>query len=334
MCVFFLIAGNFQIISGDELQNVLFKPPTRTQTFTTPNTIDNPHMPSTISSVTTTSSWLTTSTDLFSTTEQPKIKERSTTKINIITYTDDVSQVTTTSTKVKEDVSNSTTKNEEKENISTTSSNKYEMNEGKGVDFTSSMKPTQDSITLKPKMILNVSTSTTTELNSFTYEVNEIPGSMNFTYSSHPESNNIITKSDPSSTNSHVIIAVSVSVTCVILIALVVGFIYIMRKRQKQTSYGQRCRPVGLDAYSLDNVSVSHSMRRKGGSILRQSRRIYGNAAFDDPSLKHNILRAQDIVKFAEKRASIYDEFKDIPQIIARSDEVPQGCDDRNRYVF
>lgn len=54
-----------------------------------------------------------------------------------------------------------------------------------------------------------------------------------------------------------------------------------MRKRQKRVTYGQRCRPVSLDAYSLDNVSVYNSVRRKGG--VRASKRSYGNPAFDDP---------------------------------------------------
>ena len=53
-----------------------------------------------------------------------------------------------------------------------------------------------------------------------------------------------------------------------------------MRKRQKSLSYGQRCTPVSLDAYSLDSVSVcnSSSVRRKGAS-----KRSYGNPAFTDP---------------------------------------------------
>lgn len=53
-----------------------------------------------------------------------------------------------------------------------------------------------------------------------------------------------------------------------------------MRKRQKRFNYGQRCTPVSLDAYSMDNVSVYNSVRRKA---LRGSKRSYGNPAFDDP---------------------------------------------------
>lgn len=78
------------------------------------------------------------------------------------------------------------------------------------------------------------------------------------------------------------IIAITVSVVAVIALVLLVGFLYVMRKRQKQLSYGQRCQPVGLDAYSLDNVSVYNSVRRKNNN-LRLSKRSYGNSAFEDP---------------------------------------------------
>ena len=53
-----------------------------------------------------------------------------------------------------------------------------------------------------------------------------------------------------------------------------------MRKRQKGFNYGQRCTPVSLEDYSLDNISVYNSMRRKA---IRASKRSYGNPAFDDP---------------------------------------------------
>lgn len=53
-----------------------------------------------------------------------------------------------------------------------------------------------------------------------------------------------------------------------------------MRKRQKRFNYGQRCTPVSLDDYSMDNISVYNSVRRKGA--LRASKRSYGNPAFDD----------------------------------------------------
>lgn len=125
------------------------------------------------------------------------------------------------------------------------------------------------------------------------------------------------------------IIAVGVSVVGIVALILLVGFLFIMRKRQKQLTYGQRCRPVGLDAYSLDNISVYNSVRRKG--TIRSSKRAYGNAGFDDPSLKNNLLNIPALATFVQKRTAIYDEFKDVPLVTARIDEVPVGCEDKNR---
>lgn len=90
----------------------------------------------------------------------------------------------------------------------------------------------------------------------------------------------VTTPEDGSDVNA--IIAITVSVIAVVALVLLVGFLYVMRKRQKQLSYGQRCQPVGLDAYSLDNVSVYNSVRRKNNN-LRLSKRSYGNSAFEDP---------------------------------------------------
>ncbi|EDV93457.1 mucin-5AC [Drosophila grimshawi] len=138
---------------------------------------------------------------------------------------------------------------------------------------------------------------------------------------------------DHTGTDVNVIIAITVSVIGVVALILLVAFLYLMRKRQKQTSYGQRCRPVSLDDYSLDNVSVLGGSVRRKVRDLRASKRTYGNAAFDDPSLRHNVLSAIELGKFVERRSSIFEEFRDVPQIIARADEVPAGCEDKNRYA-
>jgi len=138
------------------------------------------------------------------------------------------------------------------------------------------------------------------------------------------------TNAQGNGTDVNVIIAITVSVIGVVALILLVAFLYLMRKRQKQMSYGQRCRPVSLDAYSLDNVSVLGSVRRKGRDV-RASKRTYGNAAFDDPSLRHNLLTAGELARFVERRSDVFEEFRDVPQIIARADEVPPGCEDKNR---
>lgn len=77
------------------------------------------------------------------------------------------------------------------------------------------------------------------------------------------------------------IIGITVSIVGAVAIVLLLGFLYVLKKRQKNLTYSQRCRPVGLDAYSLDNVSVYNSVRRK--TNLRMSKRSYGNSAFEDP---------------------------------------------------
>lgn len=125
-------------------------------------------------------------------------------------------------------------------------------------------------------------------------------------------------------------IAITISVVSVVTLILLVGFLIVMRKRQKQLSYAQRCRPLGLDdAYSLDNISVYNSVRRK--SAMRASKRAYGNAAFDDPALKNNLLTIPQLAAFVQRRTSIYEEFRDVPLVTARIDEVPAGCEDKNR---
>lgn len=131
--------------------------------------------------------------------------------------------------------------------------------------------------------------------------------------------------------DTNAIIAISISVVGVVIVGAVLGVVFFLRKRKKQLTYGQRCRPVGLDAYSLDNVSVYNSVRRKG--MLRMSKRSYGNAAFDDPGLKNNLLTGASLAAFAQKKTEIYEEFKELPAVTARAEEVPVGCEDKNRYV-
>ncbi|KAM7363118.1 uncharacterized protein ACRADG_000169 isoform 1-T4 [Cochliomyia hominivorax] len=132
-------------------------------------------------------------------------------------------------------------------------------------------------------------------------------------------------------TDVNVIIAITVSVIGVIALILLVGFLYLMRKRQKQNSYPNRCRPVSMDEFTIDNASVGGSMRKS--SALRSSKRTYGNLAFDDPSLRHNPMGVHELAKFVQERLRIFEEFRDVPQITSRLDEVPAGCEDKNRYA-
>ncbi|XP_033218774.1 flocculation protein FLO11 isoform X2 [Belonocnema kinseyi] len=75
-----------------------------------------------------------------------------------------------------------------------------------------------------------------------------------------------------------VVVVSSVAFICLVLLA---GLLFIMRKRQTRFNYGERCRPVSLDAYSLDSVSAYNSSVRRKGAI-RASKRSYGNPTFED----------------------------------------------------
>ncbi|KMZ04195.1 mucin-22 [Drosophila simulans] len=182
--------------------------------------------------------------------------------------------------------------------------------------------------------VASTTSSSTTMLPETTTASTQSPSQLPPTFMApYPnELDHMQTNAQGNGTDVNVIIAITVSVIGVVALILLVAFLYLMRKRQKQTSYGQRCRPVSLDAYSLDNVSVLGSVRRKGRDV-RASKRTYGNAAFDDPSLRHNLLTASELARFVERRSDVFEEFRDVPQIIARADEVPPGCEDKNRYA-
>lgn len=143
--------------------------------------------------------------------------------------------------------------------------------------------------------------------------------------------NEIGSKFDDEPADINAIIAITISIVAMITLILLAGFLIVMRKRQKQLTYGQRCRPIGLDAYSLDNISVYNSVRRK--SAMRTSKRAFGNAGFDDPGLKNNPLSIPQLATFSTKRISINEEFRDIPMVTARIEEVPIGCEDKNRWA-
>ncbi|KAK5649406.1 hypothetical protein RI129_000435 [Pyrocoelia pectoralis] len=124
------------------------------------------------------------------------------------------------------------------------------------------------------------------------------------------------------------IVISSIGAVCLILLA---GLLFVMRKRHKRFNYGQRCTPVSLDAYSVDNVSAYNSMRRKGA--MRASKRSYGNLAFDDPSSVTNPLNFPALAKFANNTEAITAEFDEVPQVTAQTNELPEGCETKNRYA-
>ncbi|KAF2894630.1 hypothetical protein ILUMI_11543 [Ignelater luminosus] len=136
---------------------------------------------------------------------------------------------------------------------------------------------------------------------------------------------------DKNEGNGGQIAAIVISCIGAVCLIILAGLLFIMRKRHKRFNYGQRCTPVSLDAYSVDNVSVYNSMRRKGA--MRASKRSYGNPAFDDPSSVSHSLNFQGLAKFASDTEGIGKEFEEIPQVTAQTNELPEGCETKNRYA-
>ncbi|KAJ8714746.1 hypothetical protein PYW07_002971 [Mythimna separata] len=123
-------------------------------------------------------------------------------------------------------------------------------------------------------------------------------------------------------------VAIAVSTIGVIALILLIGLLLVVRRRGRRGIYAQRCTPVSLDAYSLDSVSVGH---RKGNHRLRASKRSYGNPAYDDEVTSHPMQYAA-LANFAMDVESMTAEFSEIPSVTVRPDEVPPGCEDKNRY--
>ncbi|KAH0548815.1 uncharacterized protein LOC123260333 [Cotesia glomerata] len=134
---------------------------------------------------------------------------------------------------------------------------------------------------------------------------------------------------DGDSGNAIAVIVVScVAFVCLVLLA---SLLFIMRKRQTRFNYGERCRPVSLDAYSLDSVSAYNSIRRKGA---RASKRSYGNPTFEDSTvIPSHPLNFAVLSVFCNEQNAIYEEFTSIPQVSARIDELPPGAEVKNRYA-
>ncbi|XP_011253586.1 uncharacterized protein LOC105249654 [Camponotus floridanus] len=126
-----------------------------------------------------------------------------------------------------------------------------------------------------------------------------------------------------------VVVVSSVAFICLVLLA---GLLFIMRKRQTRFNYGERCRPVSLDAYSLDSVSAYNSVRRKGA--VRSSKRSYGNPTFEDSSaIPSHPLNFAGLSSFCNDVNAINEEFAGIPQVSGKIDELPPGAEVKNRYA-
>ncbi|KAG8254101.1 hypothetical protein J6590_014976 [Homalodisca vitripennis] len=129
----------------------------------------------------------------------------------------------------------------------------------------------------------------------------------------------------------NVLVAIILSIIAAVCLVLLGILLIIIRKRQGRFNYGQRCTPVSLDDYSLDNISVYNSIRRKGA--LRASKRSYGNPAFDDPGGPTHSINFAGLANFSSDRKALDEEFGQIPMITVKPDELPPGVESKNRYA-
>ncbi|XP_014255909.1 flocculation protein FLO11 [Cimex lectularius] len=127
-----------------------------------------------------------------------------------------------------------------------------------------------------------------------------------------------------------VIAAIVISSIAGISLLVLTILLVIMRKRQKGFNYGQRCTPVSLDDYSLDNISVYNSVRRKA---MRASKRSYGNPAFDDPVAISVPLNFAGLTNAVSDKAKLEEEFSKVPMVTVKPDELPMGAEVKNRYA-
>ncbi|XP_076260650.1 uncharacterized protein LOC143196660 isoform X1 [Rhynchophorus ferrugineus] len=139
-----------------------------------------------------------------------------------------------------------------------------------------------------------------------------------------------LTNDGTEGTNKGKIAAIAISSVAAVCLVLLAGLLYVMKKRQRRLNYGPRCRPVSLDDYSIDNLSVYNSVRRKAD---RMSKRSFGNPAFEDPTSPSHPLNFPALAKFSTNVEDIRAEYEEIPQISARTSELPEGCDSKNRYA-
>ncbi|KAK9508186.1 hypothetical protein O3M35_007906 [Rhynocoris fuscipes] len=123
------------------------------------------------------------------------------------------------------------------------------------------------------------------------------------------------------------IVISSIAGLCLLVLTIL---LVIMRKRQRGFNYGQRCTPVSLDDYSLDNISVYNSVRRKA---MRASKRSYGNPAFDDPTAISNSLNFAGLAAAVNEKNKLEDEYSRIPVVTVKPDELPAGAEVKNRYA-
>ncbi|XP_032675621.1 uncharacterized protein LOC116846193 isoform X2 [Odontomachus brunneus] len=116
---------------------------------------------------------------------------------------------------------------------------------------------------------------------------------------------------------------------CLVAIA---SLMFIVKRRRTRFNYGQRCQPVSLDTFSLDNISAYNSIQRR--KVTTRASRSYGNPTFEDSStIPSHPLNFTGLLYFYNDLNLINEEFLSIPQFWAEIDELPPGAELKNRYA-
>ncbi|XP_061379397.1 mucin-2 [Danaus plexippus] len=190
---------------------------------------------------------------------------------------------------------------------------------------TTTAAPTTSTTTRLTHQEEHIVETTTEDLDLMTKSVNDLEDLTSYAGDVTTESSSRVLSEE---SGSGAAIAIAVSTIGVVALILLVGLLLVVRRRGRRGVYAQRCTPVSLDAYSLDSVSVGY---RKGNQRLRASKRSYGNPAYDDEVTSHPMHYAA-LANFALDIDSITAEFSEIPSVTVRPEEVPPGCEDKNRY--
>ncbi|CAG7728688.1 unnamed protein product [Allacma fusca] len=140
-----------------------------------------------------------------------------------------------------------------------------------------------------------------------------------------------MTSHAPDNENSGIIAAITIASIAAICLVLLGVLLVVMRHRQAQTKFAKRCTPVSLDDYSLDNISVYNSFRRKQRN--RASKRSYTNAAFDDPNAPSRLCNAVSLTTALQDETKLEEEFRDLPSVNPTMDDIPTGAETKNRYA-
>jgi protein tyrosine phosphatase len=135
----------------------------------------------------------------------------------------------------------------------------------------------------------------------------------------------------PTNENAGIIAAITIAAVAAVCLLLIGILLLVLRHRQAKNKFAKRCTPVTLDDYSLDNISVFNSFRRKQRN--RASKRSYTNAGFEDHNAPSKPLSPAALIAFTPEISSLSEEFSLIPNVNPTLDDIPNGAETKNRFA-